>query len=95
MYGGRANQCAWSGHNYPTNQTPPPNTPPSRPPSRYTYAYAIGLVAMIILTSTVMQYLYVHRGLHAIALMFKKVGRGGGRGMFFTSISDMVFRRAD
>lgn len=31
---------------------------------------------MIILTSTVMQYLYVHRGLHAIALMFKKVGRG-------------------
>jgi hypothetical protein len=39
---------------------------------------------MIILTSTVMQYLYVHRGLHAIALMFRKVGRGhwaGGGGV--------------
>jgi hypothetical protein len=39
----------------------------------YNICYALGLVGNAILVTTVLQYMYVHRGLDAIALMFRKV----------------------
>jgi hypothetical protein len=41
----------------------------------YNICYALGLVGNAILVTTVLQYMYVHRGLDAIALMFRKVSR--------------------